>query len=114
MSRATNSSIRRYRHRKTLSQTKGFRLMRKNVFKRAKEALLKAGPYAYTHRRLRKRTNRQVWNIKINAAARQNDITYSELINLLKKSEIALDRKILAAIAESDPEAFTLIVTAAK
>lgn len=96
-----------------LAQTTGFRLKRKSVFKRAKEALLKAGPYAYKHRRLKKRTSRRLWNIQINAAARQNGTTYRELIFKLKQAGSPLNRKMLATIAGSDEAAFTSIVQAA-
>lgn len=113
MPRVANSTTRRRRHRALLTRTVGFRLKRKNVFKRAKEATLKAGPYAYVHRRLKKREYRRVWNVQINAAARLNDTTYSQLIAALKAKNIQLDRKVLAAIATQDAAAFTAIVKAA-
>ena len=114
MARVANSAIRRRRHRALLTRTVGYRLKRKNVYKRAKEATLKAGPYAYAHRRQKKRTNRQLWSIRINAAAHAHDTTYSQLIAALKKNEIALNRKVLADIAQADPAAFTAIVSSAK
>ncbi len=113
MPRVANSTTRRRRHRALLTRTVGFRLKRKNVFKRAKEATLKAGPYAYVHRRLKKREYRRQWNVQINAAARMNDTTYSQLIAALKAKNIQLDRKVLAAIATQDAAAFTAIVKVA-
>lgn len=113
MSRVANSTTRRRRHRALLTRTVGFRLKRKNVFKRAKEATLKAGPYAYVHRRLKKREFRRQWNVKINAAAHANDTTYSQLISALKAAHIELDRKVLSQIAEHDAAAFAAIVKAA-
>jgi len=110
MARVKNSTTKRNKHRSMLSKTKGFRLKRKNVFKRAKEAILKAGPYAYKHRKMKKRVNRRLWNIKINAAARLNGTTYSKLIKDLKDHKIDLNRKVLAQIAEKDAEAFKAIV----
>lgn len=114
MARVANSAIRRHRHRALLTRTVGYRLKRKNVYKRAKEATLKAGPYAYVHRRLKKRTNRQLWSIRINAAARANDTTYSQLIAALKKHSVSLDRKVLSQIADVDTAAFTAIVKSVK
>lgn len=113
MPRVANSTTRRRRHRALLTRTVGFRLKRKNVFKRAKEATLKAGPYAYVHRRLKKREYRRLWNVKINAAARLNDTTYSKLISGLKAANVTLDRKVLSQIAEHDAAAFSAIVKAA-
>lgn len=114
MARSKSSSIRRYQHRKTLIATKGFRLLRNSVVKRAKEALLKSGPYAYVHRKNKKRLNRRLWNLQINAAARLNDTKYSVLIAGLKAKQIELDRKVLSQIAQRDAAAFTVIVAAAK
>ncbi len=113
MSKVKNSTTKRKKHRALLAQTKGFRLKRKSVFKRAKEAILKAGPYAYKHRKMKKRINRRLWNIKINAAARLNGTTYSKLIKNLKDHKIELNRKVLAEIAEKDDKAFSAIVKAA-
>lgn len=114
MSRVANSTTRRRRHRALLSRTVGYRLLRNSVFKRAKEATLKAGPYAYVHRRLKKREYRRLWNVKINAAARLNETTYSQLISGLKAAKIDLDRKVLSQIAEQDAAAFTAIVQAVR
>ena len=112
MSRVKNSTTKSRKHKALLTKTKGFRLKRKNVFKRAKEAVLKAGPYAYKHRKMKKRLYRRLWNIKINAAARLNGTTYSKLIKELKDNKIELNRKVLAEIAEKDAEGFTTIVKA--
>lgn len=98
------------KRRKILKTTKGFKLGRKNLIKLAKTASVKAGWHAYTDRRRKKRDFRGLWNIKINAAAKQNNITYSQLICLLKIHNIALDRKILAHISENYPDVFRKIV----
>lgn len=114
MARSKSSSIRRYKHRKVLTKTKGYRLLRNSVYKRAHEGLLKAGPYAYVHRKTKKRIARRLWNLQINAAARLNGTTYSALIKGLKEKQIELDRKVLAQIAQTDAAAFAAIVAAAK
>ncbi|MBI2263206.1 50S ribosomal protein L20 [Candidatus Berkelbacteria bacterium] len=102
------------RHKKILKQAKGFRHGRKNLIKRAKEALLKAGVYAYRDRRAKKRVFRRLWNVKINAAVRPYGFSYSRFIAGLKKAEITLDRKILADLAENHPEEFEKIVEKVK
>lgn len=98
------------KRRKLLKQTKGFRWGRKNLIKQMKTALNKAGAYAYRDRRAKKRTARALWNIKINAALREMGTTYSRFINDLKKNKIELDRKILADLAENEPEVLRKIV----
>jgi len=102
------------RRRNLLSKVKGFKWGRKSKIRLAKPASLKAGAYAYRDRRNKKRTFRRLWNLKINAAARQNNTTYSRLINDLKKANIALDRKVLSQIAEKHPEVFSKIVETAQ
>lgn len=103
------------KHRKNLlERAKGYRWKRKSSPKLAKVAVRKAGRYAYIHRRLKKRDARSLWQIKINAAARLNETTYSKLINALKKANIQLDRKILAHLAEFHPEVFKAIVAKTK
>ena len=102
------------RRRKVLKQTKGFRWGRKSKERAAKEALLHAGIHSFHDRRKKKREFRKLWQIKINAACRQHSLSYSKFINLLKKSDIALDRKILATLAEHYPEVFTKIVESVK
>lgn len=99
------------KHRKNvLKQTKGFKYGRKSKFKLAKDALRHALTYAYRDRKVKKRTFRGLWNIQINALARQNGITYSKLINGLKKKKIEIDRKALSELAKEHPEIFVKIV----
>lgn len=102
------------RRKNLLSKVKGYRWGRKNKIRLARPAFLKAGVNAFRDRRAKKRTFRQLWNVKINAAARANGTTYSQLINDLKRSGIELDRKVLAQIAEKHPQVFTKIVDKAK
>lgn len=98
------------RRKNLLKRTKGYRWGRKNLIKQAKVAALKAGAYAYRDRRKKKTEFRQLWQIKINAACRENKTTYSKFINLLKKAKIEIDRKILAELAENHPRVFAKIV----
>lgn len=100
----------RKRHKKLLEQTKGYRHGRKNLVKRAREAMLKAGTYAYRDRRVKKREFRRLWIIKINAAVRPYGLSYSQFIKGLNDAKIPLDRKILADLAENHPEEFKKIV----
>src|SRR5512142_1536852 len=102
------------RHKKVLDQAKGFRGRRGNVYRVAKEAVMKAGQYAYRDRRARKREFRGLWIARINAAARELGLTYSALMNGLKKAEITIDRKVLADLAVLDKAAFTKIAEQAK
>ncbi|PIX61935.1 50S ribosomal protein L20 [Candidatus Uhrbacteria bacterium CG_4_9_14_0_2_um_filter_41_50] len=102
------------RRRNLLSKVKGFKWGRKSKIRQAKPAALKAGVYAFRDRRVKKRTFRQLWSIKINAGARANGTTYSKLISGLKKVGIDLDRKVLAEIAEKNPGVFTKIVEKTK
>jgi large subunit ribosomal protein L20 len=95
--------------RKVLSQTKGFRWGRKSKERLAKEALLHAGIHRFNDLRKKKRNFRKLWQIKINAASRQNGLSYSVLINKLKKAGVGLNRKILAELAEKHPEVFAEI-----
>ena len=97
------------RHKKVLALAKGFRGRRKNVFRIAKEAVMRAGQYAYRDRR-KKRVFRQLWIARINAATRGLGVTYSKFMAAMKKAEIDLDRKVLADIAVNDPAAFGAIV----
>ena len=114
MSRVKRGVTARARHKKVLALAKGFRGRRGNVYRIAKQAVMKAGQYAYRDRRTKKRVFRQVWIARINAAARANGLTYSQFINGLNKAEIALDRKVLADIAVHDAAAFASIVTQVK
>ena len=102
------------RHKKVIDQAKGYSGRRKNVFRVAKQAVIKAGQYAYRDRRQRKRQFRALWIVRINAAARQFGLSYSRLMNGLKKAGIELDRKALADIAVHDINAFGAIAEKAK
>ncbi len=102
------------RHKKVLKQAKGYRGARSRTYQVAKQAVMRAGQYAYRDRRVKKRVFRSLWIVRINAAARENGLTYSKLIAGLKKASIDLDRKTLANIAVNDKEAFTKIAEEAK
>jgi len=102
------------RHAKVRKATKGMTIAHRQSVKRGKQVVNRSLQYAYRDRRTRKRTFRQLWNARINAAARAHNLTYSQLINGLKKAEITLDRKILAELAVNEPKAFEEVVKAAK
>ena len=102
------------RHKKVIAQAKGFRGRRGNVFRVAKEAVMKAGQYAYRDRRQRKRQFRALWIARINAAAREVGLSYSKLMDGLKKASIEIDRKVLADLAVADKAAFAQIAGQAK
>lgn len=102
------------RHKKILALAKGFRGRRKNVFRIAKQAVMKAGQYAYRDRRTKKRVFRQLWIARINAASRAAGVTYSKFMAGLKKAQIDIDRKVLADMAVNDPAAFGAIVEKVK
>ena len=102
------------RHKKVLKQAKGYRGARSRTYKVAKQAVMRAGQFAYRDRRVKKRVFRSLWIVRINAAARENGLTYSKLIAGLKKASIELDRKTLANIAVNDKEAFSKIAEEAK
>jgi large subunit ribosomal protein L20 len=106
MSRVKRSVNAKKKRRATLERTKGYRGQAKSSYKRAKEALLKAESYAYRDRRNKKRDFRRLWIQRINAAARQEGMTYSTLMHGLKLAGVELDRKVLADIAVRDPETF--------
>ena len=114
MPRANSSVPRHRRHRKIVKQAKGYYGARSRTFKSAKDAVVKAGLYAYRDRRQRKRQFRRLWITRINAACRLNGITYSAFINGLKTKGIDLDRKILADMAVNDPQAFTSLTDSLK
>ena len=114
MPRVKRGVTARARHKKVLEQAKGFRGRRKNVFRVAKQAVMKAGQYAYRDRRVRKREFRALWIARINAAARECGMSYSAFMNGLKKSAIELDRKVLADLAVFDKAAFAKIASQAK
>ncbi len=102
------------RHKKVLEKAKGYRGARSRVLRVAKQAVTKAGQYAYRDRRQRKRQFRALWIVRINAAARENGLSYSCLINGLKKSNIEVDRKVLAELAVNDKPAFSQLAEQAK
>lgn len=98
------------RRKKILKQAKGFRWRRKSNYQAAKEALLKAGKYAYRDRRTKKRTNRSLWIIRINNAVRPLGIVYKDLIKKMKDKKIEIDRKVLSQMAVDNPELFTKLI----
>ncbi|MCF2946847.1 50S ribosomal protein L20 [Paraglaciecola aquimarina] len=114
MARVKRGVVARARHKKVLKQAKGYYGARSRVYRVAVQAVTKAGQYAYRDRRQRKRQFRQLWIARINAAARQNGMSYSRFINGLKKASVEIDRKILADIAVHDKNAFSALVDAAK
>ncbi len=114
MARVKTGVVRRRRHKKILKQAKGFYSGRRKHFRKAKEQLERSLVYAYRDRRNKKRDFRRLWIVRINAACRLNDISYSRFINALNKANIQLDRKILADMAMNDPQAFAIVVKQAK
>ena len=114
MPRVKRGVTARARHKKVIALAKGYRGRRKNVYRIAKQAVMKAGQYAYRDRRQRKRQFRQLWIARINAAARLNGLSYSKFMNGLKRAAIELDRKVLADLAVFDKAAFTQLVEKAK
>ena len=113
MSRVKRGVTSHARHRKVLKQAKGYYGRRKNTIRTGRQAVEKAGQYAYRDRKVKKRTFRALWIQRINAAARENGITYGRLIDGLKKAGIELDRKVLADIAVKEPTTFKGLVEAA-
>jgi len=114
MPRVKRGVVARRRHKKVLKQAKGYYGARSRIFRVAKQAVTKAGQYAYRDRRQRKRQFRSLWITRINAQSRANGLTYSRLINGLKKADIQLDRRVLADLAVHDKPAFSAIVEQAK
>ena len=114
MPRVKTGTIRRKRHKKVLKAARGFFQGRRKHFRKAKEQLERSMVYAYRDRRQKKRDIRKLWIVRINAACRLNDISYSRFINGLHLSGIELDRKILADMAMNDAAAFIIVATAAK
>ncbi|MFI0547179.1 MAG: 50S ribosomal protein L20 [Brachymonas sp.] len=111
MARVKRGVTARARHKKILKAAKGYREARSRVFRVAKQAVTRAGQYAYRDRKVRKREFRGLWIVRINAAARSHGITYSQFIAGLNKAQISLDRKVLAEIAFHDAAAFAGIVS---
>ena len=109
MTRATNAPQSRQRRKKILKAAKGYRGGRSKLLKTATVAVMRSGQYAYRDRKKRKGDFRRLWITRINAAARENGLSYSKLIMGMKKADIALDRKILADMAVSDPQGFSEI-----
>ncbi|NLP32662.1 RRP-L20 [Oligella ureolytica] len=114
MPRVKGGVTARARHKKVLKEAKGFRGRRGNVFRVAKQAVMKAGQYAYRDRRNKKRTFRALWITRINAAVRAEGMTYSVFIAGLRKAAIDLDRKVLADMAVNDKAGFKVVVEQAK
>lgn len=114
MARTKHSVAKRARHKKWIKRAKGYRGSRSRVFKRAKEAVLKAGQHAHHDRRKKKSVKRKSWQVHINAAARQHGTSYSRLIHGLRQANIALDRKILAQLATEQPAIFKKITDTVK
>ena len=114
MSRVTNAPASRRRRRRIIKRAKGYWGARKNLFWTAREAVERAGKYAYRDRRQRKRDFRKLWIARINAAARQNGISYSRFMDGLKKADVDVNRKVLAEIAVSDSVAFARLADVAK
>ncbi|MFH6973764.1 50S ribosomal protein L20 [Neisseria sp. 23W00296] len=114
MPRVKRGVTARARHKKVLALAKGYRGRRKNVYRIAKQAVMKAGQYAYRDRRQRKRQFRQLWIVRINAGARESGLSYSKFMNGLKRAAIEIDRKVLADLAVFDKAAFAQLVEKAK
>jgi large subunit ribosomal protein L20 len=114
MARVKRGVTARKRHKKILKQAKGYYGARSRVFRVAKQAVIKAGQYAYRDRRTKRRLFRSLWIVRINAGARLHGLTYSTFMNGLKKADIALDRKVLADLAIFDAPAFALLAEKAK
>ncbi|EMS6534158.1 50S ribosomal protein L20 [Campylobacter upsaliensis] len=114
MARVKIGVVRRRRHKKVLKLARGFYSGRRKHFRKAKEQLERSLVYAYRDRRRKKRDFRRLWIVRINAACRLNDLSYSKFINGLKKAGIELDRKILADLAMNDAAAFAKIADAVK
>ncbi|OWQ93368.1 50S ribosomal protein L20 [Roseateles aquatilis] len=114
MPRVKRGVTARARHKKVLALAKGYRGRRKNVFRIAKQAVMKAGQYAYRDRRAKKRVFRQLWIARINAASRGLGLSYSKFVAGLKKAQIDIDRKVLADLAVNDPAGFASIFAKVK
>jgi len=114
MPRVKRGTTTRRRHKKVLKLAKGYRGSKSKLFRVANQQVLKSLNYAYTHRRLKKRDFRKLWIARINAAARNNGITYSRMICGLKTAGVEINRKVLAEMAISDPQAFSELAELAK
>jgi len=114
MARVKRGVIAGRRHKKILKKAKGYYNARRKIFRVAKQAVIKAGQYAYIGRRLKKRQYRALWIQRLNAAAREHGLSYSRLINGLNKAGVTIDRKALADLAVHEPAAFAAVVAQAK
>jgi large subunit ribosomal protein L20 len=114
MARVKRGVIAHRRHKKILKKAKGYYNARRKVFRVAKQAVIKAGQYAYIGRRLKTRQYRALWIQRLNAAAREHGLSYSRLINGLNKAGVTIDRKALADLAVHEPAAFAAVVAQAK
>jgi len=114
MSRIKRGTVTHRRHKRLLKKTEGFWGQRKNVFKRAKETLMRAMRFAYISRRLRKRDFRGLFITRVNAACRQNGLSYNVFIHLLKKADVQLNRKMMSQLSIFEPKAFTALVALVK
>ena len=114
MPRVKRGVTARARHKKVLNEAKGYYGARRKVYRVAKQAVIKAGQYAYRDRRQKKRQFRALWIVRINAAARECGLSYSRMIDGLKKAEVEIDRKMLADIAVHDMPAFSALAEQAK
>jgi large subunit ribosomal protein L20 len=114
MARVKTGTTRYHRHKKVLKLTKGQYGSRSKLFRRANEAMLKSLWYSYRDRRNRKRDLRRLWITRINAGARLNGVTYSQLIHLMRTSNITINRKMMADLAVRDPKTFSAVIAKAK
>jgi len=114
MARVKRGVTAKARHKKVLKQAKGYYGARRKVYRVAKQAVIKAGQYSYRDRRTRKRMFRRLWIVRINAAARQFDMSYSRFMDGLNKADIEVDRKVLADLAVHDIKAFGVLAEKAK
>ena len=114
MARVKGAMMTRKRRNKTLKLAKGYYGSKGNLFRTAKQAVMKSGQYAYVGRKQKKRNFRQIWITRISAACKKNGMNYSTFINGLRKANVDLNRKMLSEIAISDPEAFTALTETAK
>lgn len=112
--RVKRGTVSKRKHNKLFDQTKGFKGTKNRLTRDAKEALLHAGQYAYHGRKLRKRDNRALWIVRISEASKKEGVSYSQLINKLKKANIELDRKILSDLVQTDPTTFQKILSEVK
>jgi large subunit ribosomal protein L20 len=114
MTRIKRGTVTKKRHKNILESAKGYRWGRKNLFRKAKEAVIKAGKYAYRDRRAKKRSFRSLWITRLNTALRLHGITYREFIALEKAKNIELDRKVLSQLAVENPDVFAKFIESVK